>query len=280
LGSQRAGDGFEGAYQAMKDLAKQFPENSQTFRQFHDMVSGMFHQMRHTFAVSSLGTDQKHRPIEFFLHKFDAFYTLNQDTFIESNYLNTNIREGSAGKLLSIEMPGVERPPGQEFQPPGLWQPKLPPYFITERAQPYIKLHGSSNWTLPGQADLMLILGGNKATEINSQPLLSWYHQQFRDALKLPNTRVVIIGYSFSDSHINNALCDAAPYGTQFFIIDPSGLGVVDKRNKAAQIAQPRETLLETLIPNIAGASRRDFRQSMTSDGIERSKILRFLQDL
>jgi hypothetical protein len=49
------------------------------------------------------------------------------------------------------------------------------PYSRREKFQPYFKLHGSSNRTQTQSNDLMLIIGGNKAAEIEKQPLLKWY---------------------------------------------------------------------------------------------------------
>jgi hypothetical protein len=52
-------------------------------------------------------------------------------------------------------------------------------------------------------------MGGNKAVEISQYPLLGRYHRQFRDYLSR-SARLMIIGYSFSDAHINRTIIDAA----------------------------------------------------------------------
>ena len=75
-------------------------------------------------------------------------------------------------------------------------------FSILPRDQPYIKLHGSFNW-VDQENGALLILGGNKAENIRKHPLLVWYHQKFKEDLTAAGTRLMIIGYSFNDPHIN-----------------------------------------------------------------------------
>lgn len=261
------GTGFEGVYQALKDGATN-PTDQEVFKQFHEMVAGMFHSMRHGFELVSLGG-----AIQTFLASFDAIFTLNQDTLLELQYMGGNIRKNSVGRLFNCEVPGLVST-NPKIVPPGLLRPKEAPYSVTERCQPYFKLHGSSNWTVQDGAHLMLILGGNKAAEIPKQPLLAWYQEQFRQMLV--GAQVVIIGYSFSDDHINKNLMDAAATGARFFIIDPAGVDIIDKR-KPAQILQPREPLMEALLECIDGASRRSLLKTFTDDDIEHRKLNHFM---
>jgi hypothetical protein len=120
----------------------------------------------------------------------------------------------------------------------------------------------------------MLILGGNKAAEIPQHPLLAWYHEQFRKMLV--GAQVVIIGYSFHDQHINKDLMDAAASGARFFIIDPAGVDIIDKRTPT-QIHPPREPLMEALMESIDGASRRPLLDTFSRDDIERRKLDHFM---
>jgi len=82
-------------------------------------------------------------------------------------------------------------------------------FSINANHQPYIKLHGSSNWfdTFNGQP--MLVIGGNKPEVIARHPILKWNHEQFRAYLSKPDTRLMVIGYRFRDEHINNAISQA-----------------------------------------------------------------------
>ena len=60
----------------------------------------------------------------------------------------------------------------------------------------------------------MLVMGGNKAVDINQYPLLRWYSQKFSEYLGRPQARLMVIGYSFGDAHINKTITDAADNGS------------------------------------------------------------------
>jgi hypothetical protein len=161
-----------------------------------------------------------------------------------------------------------------EWMPPGFYTPDDAPFTIRERFQPYFKLHGSSNWAASNEGKLMLILGGAKEIEIPKYPLLAWYFSEFER--HIAGNQLVIIGYSFSDEHINKQLDAAASRGTRMFIIDPSGVDVLDKRENA-QILQPRSAFMDSMMACIDGASRRDLKSTLLSDGIERTKLYHFM---
>ena len=42
-----------------------------------------------------------------FLCRFDAIFTLNQDTLLEQRYVQSDVREGSQGKWLGAQSPGL-----------------------------------------------------------------------------------------------------------------------------------------------------------------------------
>lgn len=67
----------------------------------------------------------------------------------------------------------------------------------------------------------------------------------------------MVIGYSFSDAHINKAIGDGIDKGLKLFIIDPCGVDVLDK-------GLIRDEYMEKLAPNIIGASRRPLRSSFS----------------
>jgi hypothetical protein len=94
---------------------------------------------------------------------------------------------------------------------------------IPSGAQPYYKLHGSTNWmTDIGQG--MMILGTGKLKAIQENSLLTSYQEIFVKALECPDTRLTIIGYGFRDDHINDALKNAVNrHGLRFYLIDPAG---------------------------------------------------------
>jgi hypothetical protein len=116
-------------------------------------------------------------------------------------------------------------------------EPNPSDFRLSSMVQPYIKLHGSCNWVESSSGGRILIMGGAKAVSIGQSPVLTWYHQQFRNALLQPDARLMLMGYSFSDEHINDAILDALDKsGLKVFIVDPAGIGILDKRDPRAQI--------------------------------------------
>lgn len=85
----------------------------------------------------------------------------------------------------------------------------------------------------------------------------------------------MIIGYSFGDDHINNAIVDTVKDGElSIFVIDPLGVDVIDK-NRDAIIPGPN-TLTRFLWPNVIGASRRSLREIFGGDRVEHNKVMKF----
>lgn len=211
-----------------------------------------------------------------FLTRFDAIFTLNQDTLLETHYLNENVCLACPERRWDgWAIPGMSnRPEGQGYWLPTPDQPQL-----SARLQPYIKLHGSTNWRSSSNANL-LVMGDNKDSAIGREPVLAWNYQTFAEKLQVPNTRLVVIGYSFRDPHINRAICDAVQgRGLTIFVIDPAGLEVVDdKRDENRRAAIPiKSKLAETLQPWIHGASTRPLRSTFSTDIAEHEYLMRFL---
>ena len=161
-----------------------------------------------------------------FLSRFHAIFTLNEDALLEQHY-NPHIRPPMNWGRLNI--PGMRFMP--PFQPTGARQDKFaimepnPPFTnFGHGAQPYVKLHGSVNWVESNRGKRILIMGGQKAVSIGLYPILQWYHVEFRKMLTRPSARLMVIGYSFSDSHINDAIVDGITAGLKLFVIDPYAL--------------------------------------------------------
>lgn len=263
--------GFEGVYTVLRDTATN-PADCEVFEQFDQAVAGMFHVMRNGFASQTIYSHQLR-----FLSQFEAIFTLNQDTLLEQKYLGFGGQEFlsfSDGRLFGAEVPGLRNAQDTEWMPPGFYTPANPPFNVRDRYQPYFKLHGSSNWAAEG-GKAMLILGGGKETEIQKHPLLAWYFSEFERCLTA--NQIVIIGYSFNDEHINKRLKAACGRSARFFIVDPTGVEVIDKRNPMAQIAQPRGEFMEAMLPCIDGASRRNLLATLENDNVERTKLNHFM---
>ncbi|MEA2943353.1 MAG: hypothetical protein QOD09_3882 [Bradyrhizobium sp.] len=122
----------------------------------------------------------------------------------------------------------------------------------------------------------MIIMGGNKAASIPRIPLLQWYMMEFQRCISAPGAKLMIIGYSFSDQHINNAIGVAVENGLQIFIIDPAGVDVIDKR-KPMPLKTP-DPYVTKVGPAIIGASRRPLLQIFNQDKVEWDKVMRFFQ--
>ena len=168
-------------------------------------------------------------------------------------------RLGSHSPLARMQVPD---------HPANLWEQR--------DKQPYYKLHGSINWIASVDVQTrLLIMGGNKSDEINQYPLLTWYHKQFDEYLAR-STRLMVIGYSFSDMHINRAILKAAAKGTlRLFIIDPQGVDILNKQDRRFVNA---ETDLMALTPYIIGASRRPLLTTIASDRVEYGRLTRFFE--
>lgn len=189
-------------------------------------VAGIFNRMNNTFMHVQFEFENPpsvQHSIAAFLSRFHAIFTLNQDALLEQHY---NPHIGTPMNWGCINIPGMKFM--QPFNPSGARQDKFAimepnPPFTTfgHGAQPYVKLHGSVNWVESNRGKRILIMGGQKAVSIGLYPILTWYHEQFRLMLTRPSARLMVIGYSFSDSHINDAIVEGIAAGMKLFVIDP-----------------------------------------------------------
>jgi hypothetical protein len=247
---------------------------------FESMLLGMFSSMNSAYAAVNdfePGRDPARlgpQPtlVRDFLCRFDKIFTLNQDTLLEQRYQNSGLLDGSGGRWVALETPGLQemKVGGTACAKPGVYTPASPPFTVTDGRQPYFKLHGSSNWQTYKDASL-LIMGGNKSANIAASALLSWYEQLFRETLRELGARLMVIGYSFSDTHINNHVREGADAGMKLFIIDPNGVDAIDT-------LRPRllYNFGSSLQGSFIGGSRRDLRTTLSRDTVECSKVMRF----
>jgi len=141
--------------------------------------------------------------------------------------------------------------------------------------QPFIKLHGSSNWS-DDRGNQLLVMGGNEPSLISRYPILKWNHEQFKTYLSYADTRLMVIGYSFGDAHINHAIIESSTNNKsiQIFIIDLLGLDVIDE-NRRHPMYTPG-ALVSALKDRVIGASRRSLREIFGNDRVEHAKVMRF----
>jgi SIR2-like protein len=287
--SKRHNAGFEDAlaqlqeeYNRTKDARSEKP-----LQDLQAAIVGMFNYMDQAFEQTPF--EHETQPLDYsirnFLGKFDAIFTLNQDLLLERHY------PANDGHITGNRSWKGWHMPGTKFLNPAL---TAHPYYATKTemrvpeensaqfreypgAQPYYKLHGSIKW-IGGRAgqERLIIMGGNKAVEINQYPLLSWYHRQFREYLSRPATKLMVIGYSFSDHHINQAIMEAAEKGgLRLFIVDTQGVDVLDKQDPRHPMRVAGD-LMNKLNPHIIGASRRPLAAAFGNDRVEFSKMMRF----
>lgn len=275
--------GFEDTLREMRDLHTNSQDGryQSELRAFETMLEGMFHTMRIGFTNTAFEPGQTEArigpqptPMRDFLCRFDAIFTLNQDTLLEQKYSQSNLLQGSSGKWFEFQSPGLTDAlvNGQKFASPGVFIPASPPFAVAERRQPYYKLHGSSNWRTSDNSAL-LILGSNKNSEINKIPLLAWYQTEFARLSQQPPVRIMIIGYGFGDLHINDLLIAAAASGAEFFIVNTGGVDVLASARGTDGISSQLKAALQH---SIIGASRRYLKESLYSDTVERTKIMKF----
>src|SRR5262245_56574018 len=74
------------------------------------------------------------------------------------------------------------------------------------------------------EGEPVLIMGSTKSGAIEQFPVLKAYHDIFTHMLGQPGTKLMVIGYSFQDDHINQMICNAsARTGLGTFLVDPNG---------------------------------------------------------
>ena len=76
-----------------------------------------------------------------------------------------------------------------------------------------------------------MILGNEKDSQIQDNPLMKKYFELFRESLSRPNSRLLILGHSLADLHINKIIFDKIKNnGLKFYIWNHSGLDSLMKK--------------------------------------------------
>jgi hypothetical protein len=276
LWGARPRGGFETALaelQAAAARSERFAaENHQVLQ---TAVEAMFADMNKAFEdTTSLDlTNDVALSVQAFLARFDAIFSLNQDLLLEAAYLGNGPTLTSPRRWAGAYFPGMRplQPPQSGKWGAIQWGPEPEGCRLSPHMQPVFKLHGSSNWVDEGGRNV-LILGGNKTGAIAQSPLLSAYQSEFERRL-VGGAKLMTIGYSFRDEHINSVIEKAA--GTAgIFIVDPAGVDVLS-RTQPGQIPAPQRLLHDMII----GGSRRGLREIFGRDAVERTKVFRFFDD-
>lgn len=170
------------------------------------------------------------------------FFTLNQDLFIE-RHLSL-----SAG-CKPFSYPGIKMIPDRASNtkrkspleqndfirlPDKNAIETLKLAFASSKDFHYIKLHGSYGWTSSDGSDV-LVIGQDKVSRINNEPLLSWFLEIFKDSLRQDDVKLLTIGYGFRDQHINQIIADSVKSNRlKLYVLSPeSPKKFIDKMLKS-----------------------------------------------
>jgi len=217
-----------------------------------------------------------------FLSRFDAIFTTNQDLLLELHYNSVGLFDNPERPVrwAGWYLPGMRGPPNAWNAPiwekrAMLWAPEEE-FHLEANSQPVFKLHGSTNWH-GRRGENVMIVGRDKGVQIAQHRILRWYFDQFHERLRRPDTRLMAIGYSFSDPHIDQAICDAHAAAGQLgvFYFGPRGREVL---NKALPFHVRIPHICESVC--VLGESTRNFRETFAGDGIEFDNVCRFFQRL
>jgi hypothetical protein len=245
---------------------------------FDDMNAGYFGRSEFEF--------QNHEPqVRTFLTRFDAIFTLNQDVLLEHFYKDQfNVSLSNGRRWDGIQIPGMRRVKPSEPMHDASWARAtyitLPDadYRLEPRCQPLIKVHGSSNWR-NAEGGAMLVIGGEKASQIRVHGVLARNAAEFESRLMAGDTRLMVIGYGFRDRHITDVITRGVrDRGLRFFIVDPDGAGLARKLNPTSRppMIYAKRELEEIFELGLIGASSRPLSGTFGGDTAEYRKLERF----
>jgi hypothetical protein len=258
------------------------PEGKKRCQDLISALAGMFNGMGLAFMQKQFefaSQPDVRYSLNTFLSRFDAIYTLNQDTLLEQKYLSFVTPGGrwSGANLPGMKYINPQAMTGTPYDKIAVREPNPAAFSTSPGVQPYIKLHGSANWVESSMGSRILIMGGEKAVSIGQFPILSWYHDEFRKALLQPGARLMVIGYSFSDHHINEAIIQGITSSDlQIYLVDPGGMDVLDKRDRRALIPDHPGPLLDTVPTRLIGISTRLISDTFNEDIVEINNLGRF----
>jgi hypothetical protein len=230
-----------------------------------EAVKASFREMNLVFAtlLSMNMSNDRAKSVAMFLSRFDAIFTLNQDLLLEFQYMPYG------DPYRPAYFPGVTRPANwsslqSNEKVDTAWTTSSTTLSLGSNAQPIFKLHGSANWSDASTGNLM-VLGTRKHAEILGSPLLKAYFEEFKRNINHGKTRIMVVGYSFSDEHINTELTQASTHsGLEMYIVDPKGLELfAPPPNQAIG----RTIRLQEL--NIVGVSTRAFSSAFKDDDLQ-----------
>ncbi len=270
---QHKDKGFEAALEVLQAS----PIHDNRLANLEEALRTMFEAMNRAFQAAKF---ESHANLNFtvshFLRRFDLIFTLNQDCLLEIHYLSDRLFSEARDRWKGFTVPGMQRFGATNWANPAFskWQPTGEPPALPPGYQPYIKLHGSSEWESGTNS---LVMGGNKSAAIRKNPILAWGMRTFEETLVRPNTRLMVIGYGFRDDHINSVIEQAVDKAsTSLFIVDPLGMDVINHSTRDGLITATAP-LARKLWRHVRGSSRRPLTSTFGTDRAEHAKLMRFL---
>ena len=167
--------------------------------------------------------------IKKFSHKNNYLFTTNQDLFLERLFIKNkdmlaspyvgnclwNYNHNSEFNCLNNTISALRNI--KEFENEEYFLPTQSELLEIKKGNKfckntYYKLHGSIGWESKNHnaKDTPLVMGTNKSELIQSEPVFTEYLKVFEAALCQDNASLLVIGYSFSDKHINKIILKAA----------------------------------------------------------------------
>jgi SIR2-like domain len=287
LWQHQSGGGFEDAIaEVQRDYRLDPARHGAELKTFQDAVEQMFADMNEGYAANPGWEFQQQQAfmVRTFLVQFEAIFSLNQDLLLEQKYLNDNVMLGSGAKWGGWQIPGMSVKMGSveplQERATGVWTPSAS-MATDPRFQPLYKLHGSVNWRDADDHALMII-GGDKAQQIQTHPILSSYAQAFEARLTRPELRLMIIGYGFRDHHINRVIARGVyEHGLQFFVICPEGAKVAETFRSdvhpGAALTAFGYDLKDVFARGCVGISTRKLSDIFGADRGEHTRVMRFV---
>ena len=219
--------------QVQGEISSSNRESENRLNLLQDAITSVFDRMNNQFEGRQFefSNDVAHS-IQKFLVRFDAIFTLNQDLLLEIHYKNQNVAIWFGTRWQGYELPGVRDIPPQDMlasRARSKWVPESQ-FRQNLNMQPYFKLHGSTAWQASDGSPL-LVIGRDKVGTMKRHPILRWNYSKFEEYLAKPDTRLMVIGYGFSDDHINQTLIEAHQRGTfkLMYLVHPSGKAILER---------------------------------------------------
>ena len=281
---------FEDALAELQDAyARNHEANREPLLLLQGAIARIFEKINEIFRSQDFELYQDRltldriRSARWFLSRFEAIFTLNQDLLLEIHYFDQNHGASGERHWNGGSLPGLQ-PVGPTSNPATPWSSRtwIPSndFSVSQGSQPYYKLHGSTNWKGADDNSDLTIMGTGKLKAIREIPLLDRYHHTFADFMRKGDVRLTVIGYGFRDEHINRTLEMAvSDHRMQMYVIDPRGAALAYEMRpiKEHQIGSARTDFEEWFQNGLYSASITPFRRLMIDESLDREVLESFL---